>query len=359
MIPVTKTYLPSRDEYETYLNDVWESGWLTNNGELATDLEKKLEKYLELPHVQLLSSGTMALQIALKVLDVKGEVITSPFSYVATTSSILWEQCRPVFADIEPESLTINPEKIEEAITQDTSAIMATHIYGIPCDVDKIQAIADRHNLKVIYDAAHAFGVKLNGRPLVSYGDLSALSFHATKLFHTVEGGALVTDNEEIAEKIFLSKTFGHRGNDHIQLGINGKNSEFHAAMGHCVLPKVEELIETRKQISEAYAEHLQTKRLRFPRIASNVEHNYGYFPVIFSSEETLLNVVRALNADNIHPRRYFYPSLNELPYLKEKQQCPVSSDIANRVLCLPLYVGLELQDVQRIAEIVNTTVQD
>jgi dTDP-4-amino-4,6-dideoxygalactose transaminase len=354
MIPVTKTFMPSRDRYEQYLEGIWESGWITNNGMLATGLEENLEDYLDVPHVQLLSSGTMALQIALKVLKIKGEVITTPFSYVATTSSILWENCSPVFVDIDPESLTIDADKIEASITENTSAIMATHIYGIPCAVEKIAAIAEAHDLKVIYDAAHAFGVKIGGRPLVHYGDLSALSFHATKLFHTVEGGALVSKNEKLARKIFLSKTFGHEYNDHIQLGINGKNSEFHAAMGHCVLPEVEKLIEERKEISEAYAAHLQTEALQLPAIPDNVEHNYGYFPVVFYSEEILLETVEALEDEDIHSRRYFYPSLNELPYLEKRQECPVSSDISRRVLCLPLYAGLALRDVERISNFIN-----
>jgi dTDP-4-amino-4,6-dideoxygalactose transaminase len=359
MIPVTKTFLPPRQEYEKYLQQIWKTGWVTNNGELATGLEEKLEDYLGVPHLQLLSSGTIALQIALKVMDVKGEVITTPFSYVATTSSILWENCHPVFVDIKPKSLTINADKIEAAITPETTAIVATHIYGIPCEVEKIQSIAYEHDLKVIYDAAHAFGVKLDGKPLVSFGDLSALSFHATKLFHTVEGGALVTDDEALAEKIFLSKTFGHKYNEHIQLGINGKNSELHAAMGHCVLPRVDDLIEKRKQISRAYIEHLDTDNLQFPHVPANVKYNYGYFPVIFESEKIALDVVEALENKDIHPRRYFYPSLNELPYLSNMQLCPISSDISTRILCLPIYQELEIQSVKDIAELINLVVTD
>lgn len=354
MIPVTKTYLPPREQYDAYLDELWESGWITNNGKLATSLEKKLEQYLDVEHLQFVSNGTTALQIALKVLDISGEVITTPFSYVATTSSILWENCRPVFVDIEPESLTIDAGKIEEKITDQTSAILATHIYGIPCDIEKIRSVAQKYDLKVIYDAAHAFGVKFKGKALSSYGDLSALSFHATKLFHTVEGGALVTGNKQLADKIFLSKTFGHRYNEHLQLGINGKNSELHAAMGHCILPKVEELIEKRKQLTQAYHQQLDFESLQRPRIPAGVQYNFGYLPVIFNSEHELLNVVENLNAVDIFPRRYFYPSLNELPYLSARQNCPISSDIANRVLCLPLYESLGAQDVKRISEIVN-----
>ncbi len=355
MIPVTKTYLPPREEYDAYLDQLWESGWITNNGKLATSLEKKLEQYLGVEHLQLVSNGTTALQIALKVLDITGEVITTPFSYVATTSSILWENCEPVFVDIEHDSLTIDAEKIEAKITEKTSAIMGTHIYGIPCDVHKIRSIAENYNLKVIYDAAHAFGVKLNGKALSSFGDLSALSFHATKLFHTVEGGALVTNDKDLSEKIFLSKTFGHRYNEHLQLGINGKNSELHAAMGHCMLSKVEGLIKRRRELTAVYHAQLDTDQIRFPNIPDGVQYNYGYFPVIFSSEQQLLEVTESLKKADIYPRRYFYPSLNELPYLQAKQQCPISSDIANRVLCLPIYESLQETEVNRISEIVNS----
>jgi dTDP-4-amino-4,6-dideoxygalactose transaminase len=354
MIPVTKSFLPPIDDYIEYLKKIWESNQLTNNGALVKELEAKMKDYLGVKHLFFVSNGTIALQIAIKALGLNGEVISTPFSYVATTSSLVWEGCVPVFVDIAPDTLCLDPDLIESAITARTSAIMATHVYGIPCDVDKIQSIAKKHKLKVIYDAAHAFGVKYQGASLVSYGDISTLSFHATKLFHTGEGGAVITDDDELAHRISYMRNFGHKGQeDFWGLGINGKNSEFHAAMGLCNLPYVEEIIRSRKRICDWYDELLDLSLIRKPRIPAATQYNYAYYPVLFQSEESLLKVKQKLNEEEIYPRRYFYPSLCHLPYVTHQFR-EVSDNYAKRVACLPLYPDLRYGDVQRIAHIIN-----
>ncbi len=354
MINVTKSYLPDLEEYTAYLKGIWERVYLTNDGPLLRELEDQIKTYLGVRHLKYCANGTVVLQMALKALDITKEVITTPFSYVATTNALLWEGCTPVFADIRPDDFNIDPDAIEPLITANTQAIMATHVYGNACRVNEIQAIADKHGLKVIYDAAHTFGASYNGRSILSYGDLSTCSFHATKVFHTVEGGCIVTDNDEMAEKLHFYRSFGHRNDDYRSIGINAKNSELHAAMGLCVLPKVPELIAARKAIFDQYAARLDFARMTRPTLSPGMEYNYAYYPVVFESEETLLRVFDALQAQEITARRYFYPSLNTLPFLKSYQACPISESIARRVLCLPLYPGLPEADVDRIAGIVN-----
>lgn len=358
MIPVTKTTLPSLDSYVTYLEEIWRTGQLTNNGPLVKQLSASLQQYLQVPRIQLVANGTLALQLAIKALNVSGEVITTPFSYVATTTAIAWEGCVPVFVDIDEKTLCINPDRIEDAITERTSAILATHVFGYPCDVEKIENIARRHNLKVIYDAAHAFGVKLNNQSLLKFGDASTLSFHATKLFHTAEGGAVVCHEESIANRLFLMSKFGHMGEDeYVELGINAKLSELHAAMGLAVLPKVADVIEQRKICSHLYDESLDGCGLRRPVMVDGLEYNYAYYPVIFSDTEAMMRTRQALFDNGIGPRRYFYPSLNTLPYVRAENRnpCPISESISNRVLCIPLYVGLEREDIARICKIVRS----
>lgn len=351
MIPVTKSYLPPIEEYIGYLKTIWESNQLTNNGQLVQELEVKLKKYLGVKHLFFVSNGTIALQIAIKALNLVGEVITTPFSYVATTSSIVWEGCEPVFVDINPRTLCIDPDLIESAITPATSGILATHVYGIPCDVRMIQTIAQKHGLSVIYDAAHTFGVNYQGRSLVSYGEISTLSFHATKLFHTVEGGAVITDNDELAHRISYMRNFGHNGQEAFWgLGINGKNSEFHAAMGLCNLSHLEELIAARKQVSGWYDEQLVASSLRKPVLPEFTEYNYSYYPVLFPSEDALIRSKDRLNESKIFPRRYFYPSLSNLPYIN-KFDCPMGENISSRVLCLPLFPDLSLDQVRSIMD--------
>jgi dTDP-4-amino-4,6-dideoxygalactose transaminase len=349
LINVTKTYLPPLEEYVEYLQRIWTSNQLTNHGPLVQELEAKLKEFLGVKYLFFVSNGTIALQIAIKALDLRGEIITTPFSYVATTSSIVWEGCQPVFVDIDPETLNINPDLIEAAITSRTTAILAVHVYGHPCEVERIQAIAERYGLKVIYDAAHAFGVGYKGQSLLTHGDVATLSFHATKLFHTGEGGALVTDDDETAQRIAYMRNFGHRGAEAFQgLGINGKNSEFHAAMGLCILPKTPELISKRRIISEMYDNLLKACDLKRPRQSPGTVYNYAYYPILFPSEEALLFSKEKLNAVGIFPRRYFYPSLNLLPYL-EYAPMNAAENAAERVLCLPLFPELSEVDIRSI----------
>lgn len=357
MINVTKSYLPPLEEYIQYLQRIWESHQLTNNGPLVKELESRLKEYLGVKYLFFVSNGTIALQIAIKALELTGDILTTPFSYVATTSSIVWEGCRPVFVDIDPQTLCLNPDLIEEAITAQTTAILATHVYGNPCDVERIQQVADKHHLKVIYDAAHAFGVRYKNQPLVRFGDVSTLSFHATKLFHTVEGGAITTSSDAVADHIAYMRNFGHRGQEEFWgLGVNGKNSEFHAAMGLCVLPKVPELIARRKNATEQYEALLKECRLSQPVRLSETDYNYVYYPVLFESEFQLLTVREELQRRGVFPRRYFYPSLNTLPYV-EHQSTPVSENVATRVLCLPLYDSIDSEPVTLIASTIRDVV--
>lgn len=355
MIPVTKPYLPDLQEYNNYLQGIWKRQWLTNNGPLVNELELKVAEYLEVDNFLYLSNGTIALQIAIKALSLKGDVITTPFSYVATTSSIVWEGCKPVFVDIDAHTLNIDPSKIEAAITPQTSAILATHVYGNPCDILKIASIAKKHNLSVIYDGAHCFGVKYNGKSIFEYGDISTVSFHATKLFHTIEGGGVFTANSLLHKKMGFMRNFGHDGPEVFsEVGINGKNSEFHAAMGLVNLKHIGDIIAKRKQLTHYYDQKLASPTFQKPLIASDVDYNYGYYPVIFPTEELLISSLKKLNRSEIFPRRYFYPSLDILPYV-EKQDCPITYQISKRVLCLPLYFELSFEEVDLICRLIKS----
>jgi len=356
MIPVTKPFLPPLNDYQNYVSGIWDRNWLTNNGPLVQELEKKLKDYLGVAQIFFTGNGTIAIQIGLKSLGLTKEIITTPFSYVATTSSIIWEGCIPVFADIKENDFNIDPEKIEEAITPDTEAILATHVYGNPCDVNAIADIAKRHNLKIIYDGAHAFGCNYNGKSLLAYGDVTTCSFHATKVFHTVEGGAIICHDNAVAAHVSLQRSFGHVGDEHFAVGINGKNSEFHAAMGLCNLVHLEQIINSRKAISSWYDELLHSS-LQRPAALPGTEYNYAYYPVVLPSEAVLNKVVDQLNKKNIYPRRYFYPSLNTLSYLTDKKACPVSENYSLRVLSLPLYVGLLQDEVEQISRIINSCI--
>ncbi|RYF78203.1 MAG: DegT/DnrJ/EryC1/StrS family aminotransferase [Cytophagaceae bacterium] len=358
MINVTKSYLPDLAEYTRLLEGVWERVHLTNNGPLVRRLEAEIRSYLGVQNLQFSTNGTVVIQLALKALNITKEVITTPFSYCATTNVLLWEGCTPVFADIRADDFCIDADLIEPLITENTEAILATHVYGNACRVEQIEALAQKYNLKVIYDGAHAFGAEYNGRAVLDYGDVSTCSFHATKVFHTVEGGCLITHDSELAAKLQHYGTFGHHGDEYYSMGINAKNSEFHAAMGLCVLPKVDALIEARKTISEQYNSLLDFSRISRPVLSPGMtRYNYAYYPVVLSSEQALLNVVAALAPEGIVPRRYFYPSLNTLPFVKSAQPCPVSEDIASRVLSLPLYPGLAAADVERICQVVNEAI--
>ena len=356
MINVTKTFFPPLEEYKQQLQRVWKNQWLTNRGELLLELEEKVKKYLSVSNIIIMTNGTIPIQIALKILGNSGEIITTPFSYVATTASILWENCTPVFVDIHPEYLTIDEAKIEAAITPKTTAILATHVFGNPCHVTAIDAIAKKHNLKVIYDAAHAFGVTYEGKSLFDYGDVSTCSFHATKLFHTGEGGALFCNDAELHRKMFYSHNFGHDGPLAFHgLGINGKISELQSAMGLTVLPYIDEIIKSRKDTVDYYTENLDFNKLLTIKIRENTTWNYSYYPILFDSEEQLLRVQKALNEAQIFPRRYFYPSLNTIDFVKGTPM-PISESVAARVLCLPLYAGLLEEELSLITSITNNS---
>lgn len=356
-INVTKAFLPPKEDFLKYVDTLWDSACLTNNGPLLQQLEAELQKNIGVNHVAVCTNGTVVLQMALKALEISGEVITTPFSYVATLNAILWENCKPVFVDIDPETFCINADLIERSITENTRAILCTHVYGFPCDIEKIQEISEKYRLPVIYDGAHAFGCNYKSRPLLQYGDISTCSFHATKLFHTVEGGCVVVRDENIFRKIYLQRQFGHIHDEYFSVGINGKNSELHAAMGLCVLPHVQELIRERKAISELYDSLLKGKLSRPHSKKEDFEYNYSYYPVILKSETELLRVKQELEKNDIYPRRYFFPSLNKLSFLELAEPCPVSEDISVRVLCLPLYPGLPVEDVRRIAGIVLSAI--
>jgi dTDP-4-amino-4,6-dideoxygalactose transaminase len=358
VINVTKAFLPPIEEYKKYLDGIWDRVHLTNHGPLVKELELKLKNLLGVKHFFFINNGTIALQLAIKALDIKGEVITTPFSYVATTSSLVWENATPIFVDINPLDFTIDTAKIEQAITARTTGILATHVYGIPCHVEEIERIAHTYNLKVVYDAAHAFGVNYNNTSILNYGDISTLSFHATKLFHTVEGGAVVTSNDELAHRISYMRNFGHNGQEEFfGIGINGKNSEFHAAMGLANLPHINSILESRKVLSDAYSSCLSGVwgAIERPIISKKTKYNFSYYPIVFKRGDQLLKVREKLNAASIYPRRYFFPSLNELPYI-QKQSMPVSESVASRVLCLPLYHDLSMDVIHQICSIISKT---
>lgn len=353
-INVTKSFFPPLDEYNAYLQRVWSNEWLTNRGELTLELEEKLKEKLKVNHILITNNGTVPIQIALKLLGNYGEIITTPFSYVATTSSIVWENCKPVFVDIHPEYLTIDESKIEAAITSKTTAILATHVFGNPCNTEIIEQIAKKHNLYVIYDAAHCFGVFYNNKSIFNYGDISTCSFHATKIFHTGEGGAAFCNDNELYDKIYYSHNFGHDGPVNFHgLGINAKISELQSAMGLAVLDHIDEIFNERKKIVNIYNEQLDFSKLDKIKIRANTVWNYSYYPVIFDTEENLLWTMKKLNDKNIFPRRYFYPSLNTINYVEGKSM-PVSESISSRVLCLPLFKDLLEDELKLIIKIIN-----
>lgn len=350
---VTKPYLPPREEYLERISKIFDRGVLTNQGPELLELESNLKKFLNTENFHYVTNGTIAIQLALKAMDIEaGDIITTPFTYVATISSILWERCNPIFVDIEPNNFTIDPKLIENAITDKTVAILPVHVFGYACDVEEIGKIAKKNGLKIIYDSAHAFGSSLNGRSLCTFGDISTVSFHATKLFHTIEGGGICTSDKRISQKVDLIKRFGHYGDDHYRLGINAKQDEFNAAMGNSIFPYLDKIIEKRRLISEIYDGELKNF-LQRPEIQKGLKYNYAYYPVLFDSEEHLKKVFKALASEEIYPRRYFYPSLNKLPYLKEKTSCPVSEDVAGRIACLPLYPDLSLDEAEKIINLI------
>lgn len=354
MINVTKTFLPPFEEYTQILKRAWDKAWITNNGELVQELERKLKDYLGVKHLFFTTNGTVVLQMAIKALDITKEVITTPFSYVATTNAILWEGCTLKFVDIDPKNFCIDPDKIEAAITENTQAILATHVYGLSCDIEKIEAIAAKHKLRVIYDGAHGFGSLYNGRSLLSYGEISTCSFHATKLFHTVEGGCITCQDDEVARKIMLFRQFGHVYDDYFSVGVNAKNSEFHAAMGLAIFPYLDHIIRSRKEICSRYDAEFVNSPVQTIEIPNqNFEWNYSYYPIVLSSEEQLLKVKNALLTIGVNIRRYFFPSLNELSFVSY-QPCPSSEDLSRRVMCLPLFPDLSHEKVKEICGVIR-----
>lgn len=354
MINVTQTFLPPQKEYNDLVKRAWDKLWLTNRGELTLELESKLKEKLSIEKIIITNNGTIPIQIALKLLGKEGEIITTPFSYVATTSAIVWEKCTPVFVDIHPEYLTIDETKIEAAITPKTTAILATHVFGNPCHIEAIEAIAAKHHLKVIYDAAHSFGVEYNNESIFNFGDVSTCSFHATKLFHTGEGGAMFCKDEALFHKLYYSHNFGHNGPlDFHGLGINAKISELQSALGLAVLPYMDTIVSERKKVVDFYAKNLDLSIIKALKIRQNTKWNYSYYPIVLETEELLLKVEKALNEVQIFPRRYFYPSLNTVNFIKNTEM-PISESISKRILCLPLYVGLKKEDLEKITKIIN-----
>jgi len=360
MITVTKTKLPSLEKYNQYLKKIWKANWVTNDGQLVQTLEKKLEEYLGVKNLILVTNGTLALQLPIKALGLKGEVITTPFTFAATTNVIMWEGLTPVFANIDPQTFNLDPDDVERKITSRTSAIMPVHVYGNPCAVEKLQKIATKHKLKIIYDAAHAFGVKHKNQSVLNFGDISTLSFHATKVFNTIEGGAIITKDKKIYEKLRLLRNFGieHNG-DSVMPGINAKMNEFQAAMGLCNLGLVKGQIKKRKQLYQLYKRNLSDiPGIQFQRIVTS-DYNYSYMPVLFQNKETRDNIYDKLASQNIYPRKYFYPLTSNLKHLQkrvsksQKKDLLETESIGNRVLCLPLYPDLSTSNVNEISDII------
>ena len=354
MINVTKSYLPNKDKYKSYIDEIYENGWLTNQGPLVQRLETRLAQYLGVKNIVLVSNGTIALEIAYRALDLKGEVITTPFSFVATTSSLVTNKLIPIFVDINEKTFNLNPKNIEKKITSRTSAILPVHVFGNACEVEQIETIANKHNLKVVYDAAHAFDVKYKDKSVLNYGDISTLSFHATKLFHTIEGGALIINDDSLLEKVRYLINFGIKNQEEIpHLGTNAKMNEFEAAMGLCILDDIEDIKTNRKKVVENYKIGLESL-VTFQEQNNQASENYSYFPILFKNEEDLSKVQKSLNKENIFPRRYFYPSLDTLEYIEPKQECKISRDISKIILCLPIYAELEKDNQHKIIDIIR-----
>jgi len=354
IINVTKTFLPKKEKLLLYIDEIYENNWVTNHGPLIQKLEKRLAEYLGVKNIILVANGTVALEIAYRTLGIKGFVITTPFSFVATTSSLVTNGLLPIFADINPHTFNIDPNKIEELITPNTSAILGVHVFGNACEVEEIDKIAKQHNLNVIYDAAHAFGVEYKGQSILKYGDISTLSFHATKLFHTIEGGALIINDDKLVQKARYLINFGIENPESIpELGTNAKMNEFEAAMGLCVLDEIEEIHQKRKMVFNTYAKELQNF-VQFQEQNTNASENYSYFPVLLQDENQLKNVQSALNKQQIFPRRYFYPSLDTLNYIEPKQYCLISRDISKRILCLPIYPDLTREEQTLIISVLK-----
>lgn len=358
-ITVTAPLLPDLDEFNLFLQDIWDSKWVTNNGKYHKQLEKELAEYLKVPYVSLFTNGTLPLLTALQALRITGEVITTPYSFVATTHSIWWNGCKPVFVDIDPATGNINPDCIEAAITPKTTAIMPVHVYGKPCDTQRIKEIADKYGLKVIYDAAHAFGVEVGGESILKAGDMSTLSFHATKVYNTLEGGALVMHDEETKRRIDYLKNFGFAGETEVVApGINSKVDEVRAAYGILNLRQVDSAIEARHQVAIKYREALSPiDGISFMDDMPGVKHNYSYFPIFVDSEKygmTRDELYFKMKEQNVLGRRYFYPLISEFSTYRGLESArienlPIAHKMADTVICLPMHHELRSGDIDRI----------
>ena len=361
MKTVTKPDLPPLEEYVEYMRKIWATRWLTNDGEFVQLLQKRLEDYLKVDNLALVDNGTLALHLALKSCQLKGEVITTPFTFAATTNVILWEGLTPVFADINPETFNIDPGEVEGKITKKTSAILAVHVFGNPCYVEKLQRIADRHSLKLIYDAAHSFGVEHKNQSVLRFGDVSTLSFHATKVFTTAEGGAIVCEDESMLEKMKLLRNHGIKSEGQVVLpGTNAKMNEFQAVMGLCNLKRIDVKIRQRRKLYERYRQRLP-RSLRFQKVIAT-KWNYGYMPVCFENAEERDRAYAELVKNGIKPRKYFFPLTTDYDYFRKANAAkPASleqaSDVSSRILCLPLYPDLEIENVDKTVEIIKTLI--
>ena len=354
MINVTRSYLPQREKFDAYIDKLFESRWLTNKGELVQELEKRLARHLGVKNVIAVANGSLALQVCYKALNLKGRVLTTPFSFAATASTLNWEGLTPDFVDICPKSFNMCIKKASEQQLKEASAVVPVHVFGNPCDVELIEQKAKDFDLKVVYDAAHAFGVDFKDKSLFSYGDLSTVSFHSTKLFHTIEGGAIITDNDELAEKCRKLINFGITGPTTIEgQGTNAKMNEFEAAMGLCVLDDIDVIYKARADISNVYQDYL-SGAVEFQSWSNYSENRHSYAPIILESEKQLLHIEKSLHESGVIPRRYFYPSLNTCGYTQVEQKCPTSESLASRILCLPIYPGLEIEQATMIAKIVR-----
>lgn len=360
---VTQPFLPPLEEFLPYLEQIWQNRWLTNNGPFHQELELALARYLDVPNLALFANGTLALVTALQSLRITGEVITTPFTFVATAHSLLWNGIKPVFADVDATSFNLDPDKIEAAITPQTTAILAVHVYGRPCDVEKIQKIADIYGLKVIYDAAHSFGVRYRGAGLSRHGDLTILSFHATKVFNTFEGGAIVCPDEKTKQRIDYLKNFGFA--DEVTVvapGINGKMNEFQASLGLLQLKYISRSIAKRREIDAIYRQGLKnTSGIRCIAPMAETEHNYAYFPILVEPEYPLSRdaLYQKLREEGIYARRYFYPLISEFPMYRgfpsaAPANLPVATRLASQVLCLPIYPDLPVNEQNRIIRLVR-----
>lgn len=342
MTYVTKIYYPKKERFLNYIDEIYESGWLTNSGPLLQKLEKRLEEYLDVKNLLCVSNGTTALQLAYRVLDMEGEVITTPFSFVATTSAIAAERLTPVFADINTDSYNIDPKNIESVITDKTCAIAPCHVFGNACEIDVIDEIANKHNLKVVYDASHAFDVQYKDKHILDYGDFSAISFHATKIFHTIEGGALIIKDDALYKKAKIIRDQGIDGPDSVaMLGINAKMNEVEAAMGLCMLDEMENILAQRKESRKYYVDQL-SDYVQLQKKTDKATQSHTYFPIVFRSEEEMKIVRSALLKKNIAARQYFAPSLDTVEFVQPCKIMKNSRDIASRILVIPMHSGVE-----------------